>query len=97
MVSTATALCWRQIINQRAAAIDSGDGNGYCGDNRDSNRGSSSNGGNGGANSGQGGADSDQGSSRCSCEIAGISLCLPMTLTHHQANYSTLEAAEGST
>jgi hypothetical protein len=35
MVSAATALRWSQTINQRAAAIDSNDGNGDCGDDRD--------------------------------------------------------------
>ena len=75
MVSAATALRWSQTINQRVAAIDSGDGNGDCGNDGDGNRGGSSNGSDGGADSGQGGADSGQGGGRCGCEIAGISLC----------------------
>jgi hypothetical protein len=61
MVSAATALCWSQTINQRAALIDSGNGNGDCGDDGDGDHGGSSNGGNGGADSGQGGANSGQG------------------------------------
>jgi hypothetical protein len=97
MVSAATALSWSQTINQRVAAIDSGNGNDNCGDYGDGDRDGSSNGGDGGTNSGRGGADSGRGSGRCGCEIAGISLCQPMTLTHHQANYSTLPVAEGST
>jgi hypothetical protein len=51
MVSAATALSWSQTINQRAAAIDSGDENGDCGDDGDGDRGGSSDGGDGGANS----------------------------------------------
>ncbi len=51
MVSAATALCWSQTINQRAAAIDSGIGNSDCGDDRDGDRGCSSDSGNGGADS----------------------------------------------
>jgi hypothetical protein len=52
MVSAATALRWSQTINQRAAAIDSGNGNSNCGDDGDGNRGGSSDGGDGGADSG---------------------------------------------
>jgi hypothetical protein len=97
MVSTATTLRWSQTINQRVAAIDSGNGNGDCGNDGYGDRGSSSDGGNGGTDSGRGSANSGQGGSRCGYEVAGISLCLPMTLIHHQANYSTLPVAKGST
>jgi hypothetical protein len=58
MVSAATALRWSQTINQKAAAIDSGNRNGDCGDDGDGDPGGSSNSGDDGADSSQGGADS---------------------------------------
>jgi hypothetical protein len=51
MVSAATALRWSRTINQRVAAIDSGDGNGDCSDDGEGDHGGSSNRGDGSADS----------------------------------------------